>query len=611
MADAANTASSFFARLKQHHIYRVAAWYGATIAVLIQVVARAFPYFGWSAAVPAVIIILIVGFPVAIVLAWLLVTPADSASQTGWQKRRWKLGTIVTPIVIAAVVVSGIFAFRFSEHRTEHLAATQEVAKATVPVSANTLTLSSATAVPAKSVAVLPFLNESRDKDQQYFSDGLSEDLITALSQFASLKVINRDSSFRFRNSQDSVQIIGAKLGVAHLLEGSVRQLGDEVRISAELVNVSDGSTLWSQHYDRPYKNLFALQDDITKSVAGALQAKLLPVPGAATQGDRPPSGSLAAYNAYLQGKFYSQRGTEVDVQKAIGYFTNAIRIDPRYALAWVALGRANFGLAASFVGGSEAASAWDRARAALQTALALDPNLATAHGFYAAILASHDHAWLRAEAEAQLAYQLAPDREFAALAEIRAALGHSQQAVELLQQGLPNDPLCAVCYDHLARYLSALGRFDEAMQAARKSVQLAPERYSQRVTLVKIEIMRGAAAAALQAAQQSPPGVSRDAAMAFALQISNDRAAADAALQTLLAGQAGFNPYFIAEIYALRRDPDNMFKWLEHSNETHDPGLRLLLTDPWILRYRNDPRFAAFCKQVGLPTATDAKALP
>src|SRR5574337_2024377 len=123
---------SFFARLKQHHIYRVAAWYGATIAVLIQVVARAFPYFGWSAAVPAVIIILIVGFPVAIVLAWLLVKPADSVSQTGWQKRRWKLGAIVTPIVIAAVVVSGIFALRFSEQRAQHLAAAQAVAKTAV-----------------------------------------------------------------------------------------------------------------------------------------------------------------------------------------------------------------------------------------------------------------------------------------------------------------------------------------------------------------------------------------------------------------------------------------------------------------------------------------------
>ena len=606
-----NNAPGFFARLKQHHIYRVAAWYGAAIAVLIQIVARAFPYFGWAAAVPAVIIILIAGFPVALVLAWLLVKPTDPAAQITWQRRHWILGAIVTPVVIAAMVVSGIFAFRFSELHIQLPAAEQIITKANVPTAANTSAPSPATTIPSKSVAVLPFVNESANESEQYFSDGLSEDLITALSQFAGLKVISRDSSFRFRNSSASSAEIGEKLGVAHLLEGSVQRAGDEVRISAELVNVPDGSTLWSEHYDRPYKDLFALQDGITKSVASALQAKLLTLPSTAAQSDRPPNGSLAAYNDFLQGKFYMQRGTEADVQKAIGYFTDAIRLDPRYALAWVDLGRANFGLAAAFVGGSEAAAAWDRARAAAQMALALDPNLATAHSFYSAILASHDHAWLPAEAEAQRAYQLAPDREFAALAEILAALGHSQQAIELLRHGLPNNPLCAGCYEYLARYLPALGRFDEAVQAVHKAMQLAPERHVSQVILVKIEIMRGDAAAALQTAQQIPPGVWRDAAMAFALQLSNDRAAADTTLQNMIAKQAGFNPYFIAEIYALRHDLNNMFKWLERANETRDPGLRLLLSDPMILRYQNDSRFAVFCEKVGLPTTTNGKALP
>jgi TolB-like protein len=130
--------------------------------------------------------------------------------------------------------------------------------------------------IPAKSIAVLPLSNESGDTSEQYFSDGLSEDLITALSQFAGLKVISRNSSFQFRNSKDTSKIIGEKLGVAHLLEGSVRRAGGEVRISATPVNATDGSTLWSQHYDRPYQDLFALQDDITHAVAAALKAKLL-----------------------------------------------------------------------------------------------------------------------------------------------------------------------------------------------------------------------------------------------------------------------------------------------------------------------------------------------
>ncbi len=209
--------------------------------------------------------------------------------------------------------------------------------------------------IPAKSVAVLPLANESGENDQQYFSDRLSEDLITALSQFAGLKVINRDSSFQFRDSKDSVQTIGEKLGVAHLLEGTVQRLGDELRISAELVNVADGSTLWSQHYDRPYKDLFALQDDITKAVAGELKAKLLDNGGAVVQSDRPPSGNLAAYNAYLQGEFYHQRENEADLRKAIAQFSEATRLDPQYVLAYAALSETWTGLAGNYLGGGDA----------------------------------------------------------------------------------------------------------------------------------------------------------------------------------------------------------------------------------------------------------------
>ncbi|MGH8398440.1 MAG: hypothetical protein ACRETA_09385, partial [Gammaproteobacteria bacterium] len=307
---------SFLARLKQHHLYGVVVAYAVVVGFLIQLVSRAFPYFGWAGAVPAVIIVLLLGFPVVVVLAWLFIKPKDPAKSSTWQRRHWKLSAAVTVVVIVLVVISGFYGVRFSEHRAERLAMASAVA------SEPKLTITAApvatTVIPVKSVAVLPFINESGDKDQQYFSDGLSEDLITALSQFAGLKVISRDSSFRFRSSEDSSQVIGEKLGVAHLLEGSVERMGDEVRISAELVNAADGTTLWSEHYDRPYKDLFALQDDITKAVAAALKAKLLTTPGAVVQSERPPSGNLAAYNAYLQGQFYYERGTEADLYEAI-----------------------------------------------------------------------------------------------------------------------------------------------------------------------------------------------------------------------------------------------------------------------------------------------------
>ena len=151
----------------------------------------------------------------------------------------------------------------------------------------------------------MPLTNESGDASQQYFSDGISEDLITALSQFPGLKVIGRTSAFQFRDSKEDSRSIGMKLGVAHLLEGSVRRSGDMVRVNAELIDTADGSTQWSERYDRRYKDLFALQDEITHEVAAALRAKLLPGEHAAAQSERPPSGSLEAYNALLQGRFY------------------------------------------------------------------------------------------------------------------------------------------------------------------------------------------------------------------------------------------------------------------------------------------------------------------
>jgi TolB-like protein/Tfp pilus assembly protein PilF len=583
--------TEFIARLKQRKLVQWALAYVAFAFALIQVLDVVAQRFAWPDQLERILILaLAVGFFAVIVLAW-------------YHGERGVQRVSSTEIVILALLlaIGGGLLWRFERSSPSAVVIASTPPAAALPIAE----------IPAKSVAVLPLTNESGEKDQQYFSDGLSEDLITALSQFAGLKVINRDSSFRFRDSKESIEEIGGKLGVAHLLEGSVQKLGDQVRISAELVNCKDGSTLLSQHYVRPYKDLFALQDAITKSVADALKAKLLEGGAAVVQSDRPPSGKLAAYNDHLQGRFYAQRETEADQRKAITYFTDATRLDPEYALAWAELGGTQANIAGNYVGGSEAAQAWAKARASVERALRLDPDLAAAYGAYTFILISADHDWKRAEAEAQRAHQLAPDKAYFTLAVVQGALGHAQQAVDLLRHGLPTDPLCAACYDYLARYLPALGEFDAAAQAARKALQINPESYFSRAQLTYIYAMQGNAAAALQAAEQEPPGVWRDLALAMALQIGGDRAAADAALQTEIAKNAGDSAYQIAEIYALRRDPDHVFKWLERANQNRDPGIGLLLTDPPVLRYKKDPRFAAFCKEVGLPTATNAKALP
>jgi TolB-like protein/Tfp pilus assembly protein PilF len=458
------------------------------------------------------------------------------------------------------------------------------------------------------SIAVLPLANESGEASQQYFSDGISEDLITALSQFPGLKVIGRTSSFQFRDLKEDSRSIGAKLGVARLLEGSVRRSGDMVRVSAELIDTADGSTQWSERYDRPYKDLFALQDEITRAVATALRTKLLPGEPAEAQSERPPGGSLEAYNALLQGRFYDARDTEGDTRKAIESYTRATQLDPRYALAWSGLSRAWTGLAGDLEV-APAREAYAKAREAADRALALSPDLVAAHVARGDILQLADFDWHGAEAEFRRALVLAPHDSGAKfkLGNQLATLVEVEEAIELTRQALATEPLRANWYAWLSSYLSGLNRLDEAERAIRRAIELQPAAASYHQTLTIIEVQRGDAQAALAAAQQEPPGNWQDIALAIARQIGDDRSAADAALRTLIDKYAGVSAYQIAEVYALRNDAKSTFEWLDRAWTNRDAGLTSLLYDPFILRYKDDPRFAAFCRKVGLPVPGEA----
>jgi TolB-like protein/Tfp pilus assembly protein PilF len=463
-------------------------------------------------------------------------------------------------------------------------------------------------APPAHSIAVLPLANESGDASQQYFSDGISEDLITALSQFPGLKVIGRTSSFQFRNSKEDSRTIGAKLGVARLLEGSVRRAGDVVRVSAELIDTSDGSTQWSERYDRPYKDLFALQDDITRAVAGALKTRLISAQTPSQQTDRPPNGNLDAYNALLEGKFYYGRFTEADTRKATELFTLATRLDPQYGLAWSYLSNAWTLLGAEWLDFNPAQEANAKAQAAAERALALAPDLASAHVARGNVLYLARFDWRGAEAEFRRALELAPaDGDVkVSLAGPLATFGQVGKAVELIQQALASDPLHASWYDSLGFFLFMDNRLDEAERAIRKAIELQPGASHFHLDLTRIEILRSNAKAALAAAQQEPAGLDQDAALALARQIGNDRVAADTALHNLIARDATSDPYAVAQAYAIRNDADKTFEWLDQAWHYRDPGIAFVLINPFLARYKGDPRFAAFCKKVGLPTPAE-----
>jgi len=497
---------------------------------------------------------------------------------------RWRTGVSYAVIAVALVLTLGYLGFERSKG-----------ARPNVP--------------NAASIAVLPLANESGDANQQYFSDGISEDLITALGQFPGLKVIGRSSAFQFRDSKEDSRSIGTKLGVAYLLEGSVRKSGDMIRVSAELIDTADGSMQWSQRYDRAFKDLFALQDEITHAVAEALKTKLLRGEHAADQSERPPSGSLDAYNAMLEGRFYALRDTQADYRRAIEFFAQATAIDPHYAFAWSKLSEAWCDLGGGYLEGAPAQEAYAKAREAVNRALELSPDLASAHVAHGYLLLTADFDWHGAEAEYHRALTLSPNDGLAKfnLGLVLATFGEVDRAIELTRQALATEPLQSTSYTWLATYLSGVHRLDEAERAIRRAIELQPTTTGYHAVLAIIEIQRGNAQAALAAAQQEPPGDWHDSSLALALQIGTDRAAADAALKTLVDKDAGVGPFQIAEVYALRDDATATFEWLDRAWSNRDSGVQNLLFDPFILRYKDDPRFSAFCRKVGLPVSGEA----
>jgi TolB-like protein/Tfp pilus assembly protein PilF len=464
-----------------------------------------------------------------------------------------------------------------------------------------------AAAVPTRSIAVLPLANAGAS-DQQFFADGLSEALIVALSQFDGLKVIGRNSAFQFRDSKEGSRAIGAKLGVRHLLEGSVQHAGDAVRISLELIDAASGQALWSQRYDRPYKDLFKLQDDITAAVAGALKTRLQAGETQA-QSDRPPSGNLDAYNAYLLGQFYLRRNTEADARAAITQLQRAVEIDPAYGAAYGLTARVWTGIGTNFAAGEEMQRMYANAQSAVDRALALAPGLAATHAAYARLLMARLE-WRASDAEIRRALELAPEdgEVLFLLGRAEGRRGRLREAVILTQRSLVTDPLNARNYAWLATYLLSLDRMAEAEAAIDKAIELEPKSVYSHVLLTIAKVLQGDASAALVAAEAEPVGGWRDFALALAAQVGQDRAAADARLKEFIARDSDQSAFQIAEVQALRDDPDAMFEWLERARMQRDPGLESLLMSPLLRRHLHDPRFAAFARSIGLPAPVEAE---
>jgi tetratricopeptide (TPR) repeat protein len=433
----------------------------------------------------------------------------------------------------------------------------------------------------------------------------MSEEFISSLSRLSDLKVIGRTSSFQFKGTTDPSKTIGEKLGVFYLLEGSVRKSADRVRIAVALIKSRDGANVWSETYDRELKDIFAVQSEIAGAVGKELKVALLGTNGQSAQltTATPSNQNVEAYNALLQGNFYQNRVTSEATQKAIGYYQEAIRLDPRYALAY-----AKLSVAANAVGTTYGSATKEReeaiARFAAKRSLELDPNLAAAHSAQGVILIDYDFNFVEAEAEFRRALELAPQNasvmmNFTALL---SRLGRLDEAVALGQRAIALEPLSGALHTNLASDLTALGRYDEAEAALRKAIELQPQSAFNYEKLAILQILRGKSGAAVEFAKKETDPFFRTYALALAHFANGDQAEADAALKKLIDENADDAGSQIAQVYALRKEPDKMFEWLEHAWATNDTGaVSDLLTDPFLRAYKDDPRFIAFAQKIGV----------
>jgi TolB-like protein/Tfp pilus assembly protein PilF len=572
---------SLFAELKRRNVYRAAVFYAASAWLLVQVATQVFPFFHIDEWVVRWIVVAVgIGFPFALLFSWFYEwTPEGLRREsevdrdksivraTGKMFDRWIIAVLGVAVVL-------LLAERFVLHK--------DVA-----------------AIADKSIAVLPLVNESGDPGNEYFSDGLSEELIAALARIDGLKVIGRSSSFRFKGKGEDNKAIGEQLGVATLLEGTVRRQNDRVRIVAGLVNAADGLELWSQTYDRELKDIFAVQSEIAQAVADSLKVKLL---GADAKGGlRMSTTSMGAHNAYLQGHAYLELRNVEGFRRALGFFDEAIRLDPNYALAYAERAETWSWLADQT--GEEMASRRASGRRDAEMAVKLNPDLAEAHTALGWVRYFDEWKFSDAVSELRRAEQLAPGsaKPKTVLAQVLDSTGQTQAAHAIALQAVDLEPLYFYAHSILARNLLHAGEFDAAEAEARKAAELQPGAARSHVDQVVVAVLRGDGEGALREAQLEPADTYRRFALALAHQVRGDSAAADAALAEVIAKDSDAASYQIAEIYALRGETDSAFQWLQRCYDVRDTGLLSILIDPLLRGLHSDPRFAAMLGKLGL----------
>jgi TolB-like protein len=445
----------------------------------------------------------------------------------------------------------------------------------------------------------------SEKHDQEYFSDGLSEELIDHLAHITDLKVIARTSSFAFKGKNEDMTSIAAKLRVANLLEGSVRKAGEELRITAQLIRASDGMHLWSEIYDRKLTDIFKVQDEISTTVANALNATLNGANDAGVQPSSKGTMNVEAYNLFLQGNYLYFRGNKGDNAKATEFLQQALKLDPRYAVAWARLARVY--AYQGWVGELPGVEAEARARDAVQRALTIDPNCAEAYYARGTIFYEVVGDWTAAKSDFARVVALDPRGDIGERAqsnnlELKAATsGDYGELVDNQRRYLERSPLDTPTMAFLASYQQLNGQLAESAATSRKLLQLNPDYATGQAQYALTLLLMGKKSEALAAAQKESDDASKLIVLACVYWALGRHTESDSALGALQREFADRNAYGIAQVHAYRGELGAAFAWLDRAYQQLRASLLYVKSDPLFRKLHGDPRFDAVLRKVKL----------
>ena len=450
-------------------------------------------------------------------------------------------------------------------------------------------------------LAVLPFENLTGDPNKEYLADGLTEETISYLGRLSpeQLGVIARTSVMGYKHKDERLDQIGRDLSVEYVLENSLRESGNHIRLTAQLIQVKDQTHVWSQDYDYSMKDILNIEDDVAKSLAHEIRLRLSPQQHVQLAESHTPSPE--AFDAYLHGYYFFERNTKKEADTAAKYFERATQLDPSYALAWVWLSRTrnrqvNLQL-------TPAAEGHRLAREAVERALALNPKLAAAHAQMGRIKRQVDFDWTGGDASAQRALALEPGNpeNLLSAASAAAMLGRLEEAVRLSRQAVDMDPINANSWEGLGENEFFLGQLDVAAAHSKKALELNPDVFPGPIQLSKIYIMQGRAQDALPEIELISYALERAYLYPMAYDALGRKKESDTALNKLIANYPE-SAYAIAQVYAFRNQSDEAFEWLDRAYAQRNTGLISTKVNPLLKSLHKDPRFATFLKKLNLP---------